>query len=290
MNAKKKHLSTKAEIRAEKERQRRIATVIFAALILIVIVFSAYFGYQILSSSSPSEEETTLPEPSLQFKPENPNPLLKAAIVDQLSFTFPNKTFIEVAATTLTTAGYTVDYYSGEKVTVKFYRNLPSYGYRLIIFRVHTTGRGAFFTSEGYSKSLYVWEQLNDQIWRVSYDGNEPFYFGISPSFVKSCMNGRFDQTIIVAMGCTTLQFNDMAQAFIGKGARVYIGWTGLVSASHTDTATTRLLHYLLIDKLTIKNAIRKTMEEVGTDPISKVGSHLAAFPEQSCNYAIQNP
>jgi len=64
MNAEKKRLGTKAQIRAEKERQRRIGTVIFTALILIVITFSAYFGYQILSTPSPSEGETALPEPT----------------------------------------------------------------------------------------------------------------------------------------------------------------------------------------------------------------------------------
>jgi len=284
--AKKKGLGTKVRIQVKKERKRRIAVAMFSALALLIVVLSSYFAYNFLNQSPVQ----TLIEPTLQFKPENPNSQLKAAIVDHLSLTNPNQTFTEAAATTLTSAGYTVDYYSGEKVTVEFYRNLPSHRYRLIIFRVHTTGRGAFFTSEVYSTSLHVWEQLNDQIWRVSYDGNEPFYFGISPSFVKSCMNGGFNETIIVAMGCTTLQFNDMAQAFIEKGAKVYIGWTGSVSASHTDTATVRLLHYLLIDKFTIKNAIRKTMEEVGPDPISKAGSHLAALPEESWDYAIQNP
>jgi type VI protein secretion system component VasF len=78
MNAKKKRLGTKAQIRAEKERQRRIGTVIFTALILIAMLFSAYFGYSLLSQP----QNQTLSQESSQPK---------AAIVDQLSLTFPNQ-------------------------------------------------------------------------------------------------------------------------------------------------------------------------------------------------------
>ena len=67
----------------------------------------------------------------------------KAAIVDHLSLTAPNQTFIQTATNTLKQAGYRVDYYSGEKVNVEFYRNLPTHGYGLIILRVHSTATEA---------------------------------------------------------------------------------------------------------------------------------------------------
>jgi len=212
----------------------------------------------------------------------------KAAIVDHLSLTAPNQTFAETVTNLLTQAGFTVDYYPGENVTVEFYRNLPSYGYGLIIFRVHTTQRGAFFTSEPYNTFSYVWEQLNDQVWRVSYyGGNPPLYFGIPSSFVKSCMNGRFSETIVIAMGCDTLKFSDMAKAFIKKGAKAYIGWNGPVSASHTDQATVKFLKHLTIEKQTIEQAMTETMKEVGPDPES--GSTLQYYPNSMDNYTIPN-
>jgi hypothetical protein len=257
-------------IRAAK-RRNTVAAVFMGSVMLI----SVYYFFW-----SQSQNET-VSSGAFQFK---------AAIVDQLSHTSPNQTFIDSAASILKRVGYTVDYFPGENVTVEFYRNLPRNGYKMIIFRVHTTGRGSFFTSESYSASSHVWEQLNDQVWEVSYDGNPPFYFGVPPSFVKSCMNGRFDETVIVAMGCTTLQLNDMANAFIEKGAKAYVGWTGTVSANHTDTATTHLLQHLLLEKHPINQAITQTVDEVGPEPLSKVGSTLSFLPEESWNYTIQTP
>jgi hypothetical protein len=57
-----------------------------------------------------------------------------------------------------------------------------------------------------------------------------------------------------------------MAEAFTLKGAKVYIGWKGSVSATHTDTATISLLQHLITEKQTIKQAVENTMKEVGTD------------------------
>ena len=217
----KKPLGSKAQIKCEKERERRIATAIFLAIILLAAAFSAYFGYIILSSSP----DLSLIEPTRQFKPENPNPELKAAIVDQLSLTLPNQTFTETTASTLTTAGYTVDYFSGESVTVEFYRNLPTHGYKILILRVHSltdTFQGkqmvGFFTSELYSTTQYVQEQLTDQIGCLTYyPGDQTKYFGISQEFVKSSMNGRFNDTLVVMMGCNGLNNTQMAEAFVER-------------------------------------------------------------------------
>jgi hypothetical protein len=275
MNAKNKRLGTKAQIRAEKERQRRIGTVIFTALILTIILFSAYFGYTLLSQP---QNQTLSQEPSQP----------KAAIVDQLSLTFPNQAFIEAATNILKQAGYRVDYYPGEMVTVEFYRKLPTHGYSVIILRVHSgissVGQDVgFFSSEPYSTTKYVYEQLTDQVAKVSYSNvwpppkGEPLYFGISPRFVTSSMVGMFNDTTIVVMGCYGLTYTSMAHAFIEKGAKAYIGWNASVSATHTDTATINLLQHLITQKQTIKQAIDNTMKEVGTDPV--YNSQLTYYP-----------
>jgi hypothetical protein len=296
MNAKKKRLSTKALIRAEKERQRRIATATFTALILIAILFSAYFGYQILFSSSLSEEETTLPEPTLQFKPTEFNSELKAAIVDHLSLKMPNETFVQVTATILTKANFTVDYFSGEKVTVNFYRNLPMGRYKLIILRVHSAldANGnpplALFTSEPLDSRKHVNEQLSGQVQGVMftpYTPGDKAYFGIMPNFIESCVKGQFQNSLIIAMGCDGLRYTDMAQAFIEKGAKAYIGWNASVSASHTDTATISLLRHLITEKQTIKQAVENTMKEAGPDPTYK--SQLTYYPLNTGEYTIKD-
>jgi hypothetical protein len=275
MKAKKKCAGAKAQFRAMKERERRISIAIFLSIILTMVILSAYFAYTILDQ--PSEESSF--KPSLQFKPENSTSQLKAAIVDQLSLTFPNQTFIEKALTTLTSIGYTVDYFSGEKVTVEFYRDLPTHRYDLIIFRVHSAAAAlegdqfvetpvSFFTSESYSETKYLGEQLTDQIVIGSYSMPQPpYYFVITPKFVITSMKGTFQNTTVVMMGCEGLNNTKMAEAFIQKGAKVYIGWTSSVSASHTDQATTVLLQCLILEKQTVKQAVENATKEVGPDP-----------------------
>jgi hypothetical protein len=286
MKTEKKRVGTKAEIRAIKNRERRIATAIFLVFILLIVVFSSYFTYNFLNQP---QNQTTNPASSQ----------LKAAIVDQLSLTFPNQTFIETATNTLEQAGYAVDYYAGEEVTVEFYRNLPTHGYKIIILRVHstaTTAQGieapvALFTSERYSQTKYVYEQLNDQLGRVGFSAEERQmgieYFGLTYLFVTQSMKGSFQNTIVIMMGCEGLENPLMAKAFAEKGAKVYISWNQPVSASHTDTATVSLLQKLVVEKQTIKQAVHSTMTEVGLDPT--YGSMLGYYPARVGEQTIED-
>lgn len=282
MKSKKKPLGTKAQIRASKEKEGRLVRAIFLVFILLIVVFSSYFTYNFLNQP---QNQTTNPASSQ----------LKAAIVDHLSLTFPNQTFIQTATNTLKQAGYTVDYYAGEKVTVEFYKNLPTHGYGLIVVRVHSTTGGypavALFTSETYSKSKYVYEQLTDKLVPVSYSSEEASkgigYFGINPPFVTSSMNGKFANTIIVMMGCEGLSNTKMAEAFVKKGAQAYISWNSSISASHTDQATICLLQHLITEEQTINQAIDNTMKEVGPDPSYK--SVLLYYPSKVGEQTIEN-
>lgn len=271
---KKKRLGMKTKIRAEKERERRIATAILLVSILLIVIFLACFTYTFLT---PAQNQTNNPS----FEP-------KAAIVDHLSLTFPNQTFIQAATNILEQAGYTVDYYPGEEVTVEFYRNLPTHGYRLIVLRVHSTlTYGQLFTSETYSTSKYVFEQLNDQIIKVSfYSDTPPYYFGISPYFIEKGMSGNFDNATIIMMGCNGLKNPLMASEFFKRGAKACIGWSESVSASHTDQTTIHLLQHLITEKQTIEQVVDKTMEEVGPDPA--YNSTIEYYPFESGNYQIQ--
>jgi hypothetical protein len=285
MKAKKKRIGTKAQIRATEERERHIATAIFLTFILLIIIISAYFTHTFLNQP---QNQTTSPT----------SPQLKAAILDQLSLTIPNQTFIETATNTLEQAGYTVDYYPGENITVQFYRNLPTHEYRLIILRVHSTatnpdateGPVTLFTSERYDRTKYVYEQLTDQLVMVAFSQDEMnkgiTYFGINPPFLTGSMNSRFQNTIIIMMGCEGLDNTLMAQAFIQKGAKVYISWDKPVSASHTDTAIIHLLQHFLMEKTTLKESVRQTFKEIGFDPIYK--SLLIYYPLKAGEQTIE--
>jgi hypothetical protein len=274
---KKKQDGTKAKIRAEKERERRRALGTFLAFILLVVVFSAYVTY---TSLNPPQNRK-INQMSFQFK---------AAIVDQLSLTLPNQTFAETATSMLKQAGYTVDYYPGEKVTVDFYRDLLNKGYGLLILRVHSapfkeSNETFFFTSQPYSKTQYVNEQLTDQV-KIAYpqmttqefsSGNYPKYFAIGSEFVEATSETRLGNTTIIAMGCDGLTYPRMAEAFVEKGAKAYMGWDGSVTSEYTDRATTNLLKHLIQDKQIMQQAVENTMKEVRPDSESR--STLSYYP-----------
>ena len=204
-----------------------------------------------------------------------------AAIVDQLSLTQPNPEFVSSARATLAEAGYGVDYFPGEQVTVELYRTLPERHYDLIILRAHAgittevdsasgsrskTEYVSLFTGEPYNANKYPDEQLN-RLGKASYYKGAPPLFGIGPDFVKYSMAGTFDDTLIVMMGCDGLRSQRTAEAFLEKGAGAFVSWSKPVSATHTDTATERLLERLLIDRLPTAEAVRQTAKEVGPDP-----------------------
>jgi hypothetical protein len=224
--------------------------------------------------------------------------LPKAAIVDHLSLSQPNETFIEESTALLNEAGFLVDYFEGESVTVEFYRNLPKYDYKLVILRVHSASYASytpeqrvldFFTSEPYSTSKYVGEQLNDRIRRVAfapYEKGDPAYFGITSKFVRSSMKGEFNNAMVMMMGCDGLKYDDMAEAFVEKGAEVYVGWNRLVSAPHTDQITIDLLRRFLIEEQTIEEAIAGAMNKLGADP--KYESVLAHYPTEGGNSTVR--
>lgn len=215
----------------------------------------------------------------------------RAAIVDQLSLTAPNPAFVEEATDALERAGYVVDYYPGEEVTVDFYRNLPRHGHELIILRAHAgrhlgadgkpTDDADLFTSEPYVRTKYVDEQRTRRLARVRFSLDEsadnPAYFGIKPDFVKSSMRGEFAGTTVILMGCDVVRSQSLAEAFVQKGADAVVGWDGPVSASHTDAATLNLLQHLLDDDLPVKEAAAAAMVEVGPDP--SYDSVLLSYP-----------
>jgi hypothetical protein len=287
----KKPPSIKQKIREERKREQQIGIAVTVAILIAIICVSGFLLYSMFFSSS----EDVLPKPTLQFEPADSSFTAKAAIVDHLSLTIPNKTFVQTVATILTKANYTVDYFGGEEVTVNFYRNLPTGEYKLIILRVHSALDAnnkpplALFTSEPLDSRKHVNEQLTDQVQGVAflpYKTGDKTYFGILSKFIKTSMKG-LQNSIIIAMGCDGLTYTDMAQAFIEKGARTYISWNGSVSASHTDQATTQLLQHLVTEGQTIKQAVENTMKEVGPDP--GYDNTLEYYPLESGKYAIQN-
>lgn len=208
-----------------------------------------------------------------------------AAIVDQLSGTAPNPDFVAATTKTLKQAGYVVDYYAGDSVTVEFYRHLPERHYALIVLRAHSglttvtnadtgevthTKSVSLFTSQPFDSTQYQAERNAGRLGHSRYleDGQEvQGVFGIEPDFVRFSMQGRFDNTLVVLMGCNGLEAPSMANAFLDKGASTVVGWSDFVSAGHTDAATSRLLEKIFLRGLSVGQAVDQTSQELGPDP-----------------------
>jgi hypothetical protein len=172
------------------------------------------------------------------------------------------------------------------------YRNLPTYGYQLIILRVHSAYIPqylslAMFTSEPYTSHRYVYEQLRNRVasgYLTPYKEGDPKYLVITDKFVRFNMKGSFDGAVVIMMGCTGVK-KCAASAFVQRGAKAYIGWNGSVSASHTDRATLHLLKQLVEKDHSVNGAVVQTMKAVGPDPT--YNSTLLYWPIKAGNYTL---
>jgi len=210
----------------------------------------------------------------------------RAAIVDQLYNVQPNQDFIEGVTAELEDYGLKVDLYQGDDVTVDVYRRLPAEGYKLIIIRAHSgilaldgdeIERTVIFTNEPYRELRYSLEQLQDRLGPARVGEDHPLVFGIPPKFIAESMDGRFDDTVIIMMGCSGIYDTDLAAAFIGRGASIYMAWSASVHLGYVDEATLYLVQQLCSEDTPIKRAVYNTMMEKGPDP--KYDALLRYYP-----------
>ena len=220
---------------------------------------------------------------------------LKAAIIDQLYSVQPNQSFIEQTTQELQDYGFEVDVYRGDAVTVDFYRQLPAYGYKLIIFRVHSglligrkdvANKVWLFTSEPYSRMRHFMEQMTGKVTLATTLGNAPYVFAISAEFVTDSMKEPFNNTAIIMMGCSCFHFEDLAQAFIQKGASTYLAWDASVGLNYVDDAATALVEKLCSEELTTAKAVAEIMEEKGPDPSFR--AVLKYYPPTSADKTLR--
>jgi hypothetical protein len=276
MSRRQKHESQPAPVERRRRFDVRVAALAAVAAVLVVAAASVWFV--VAQFSGPSGPP-------------------RAAIVDQLSLTFPNPDFNAEATAKLTGDGYEVDYFPGEEVTVDFFLDLPERGYDLILFRVHSAALGAtieeellqwvsLFTGEPYDEAQFqAFERQSGSggqfgaLSRVRYVEDGDPYFGITPVFIADRMKGDFDGATVVLMGCESLSRTATADAFLEKGAKEVIGWDKTVSATHTDAATLSLLDYFLGEDMPARDAVAATMSDVGPDPV--YDSTLVFYPPE---------
>jgi len=172
--------------------------------------------------------------------------------------------------------GVKVDYVGVNDVNLGVYQNLAKYN--LVILRVHSgllVGEEekeevvCFFTSEPLRENLDKYSEWFSKRYLANAtlelrDGTKKHFIGVKPDFIINCLNGEFENSIIIAMGCNSLESYSMARAFVdNRKALVYIGWTRDVTADYTDNATLELLNHFFQKNQTVKEAIKGLKDSV---------------------------
>jgi len=264
---------TKTDESENSNHKKKLLLALFSsALILVSVLIGTYFLLHSVSSVPP-----------------------RAAIIDQVSSSqlsessrHVNQTFIQVMKTLLHKRFSEVDYYSNN-ATVDQYQLLPSRGYKLIIWRAHSALNNqskfvAICSSEKYDSKKYdqyTSEQLT--LCNITYDPQ--LYFAITPTFVKECMNGRFEDTVIVLMSCNGLKegYYSTAEAFLEKGVKAFMSWDGWITFQDNDDAMPNLLRYLIDENNTIREAVNK----IPTYTSEFGSSTLNSYPYDADDYRI---
>lgn len=258
----KKRRGTKSEIYSYKRKMRIISTIATFIIIFSLIAIASYYITIYLNNPNSTTEKENNSKPEEQ--------LIKAALVDALYCRFPNENFTKSLNETLCKAGFKVDIYQGEEVTVEFLKNFPS-GYKLIILRMHSalSSRNELylFTAEPYTVGKYTQEQYFQLVKEAYTTENSTPVFAVNWGFIKVFMAGKFNGTLIIAMGCDGTRDPLIIQQFIDQGASGYIGWNGPVSISHSDRAILYLIQAIYIKKLPLKEAVERTNNQIGEDP-----------------------
>jgi hypothetical protein len=89
-------------------------------------------------------------------------------------------------------------------------------------------------------------------------------------------MKGTFPNTVLVVTGCAGLANSEMAQAFVARGAEVYISWDQIVLANQSDGGA-----ILLVQSMTaghrVDDAVASATENAPSSPL--FSSQLKYYP-----------
>jgi len=209
-----------------------------------------------------------------------------AAIIDQMQDSIPNESFQQKAQQYLESAGYDVDVYTTEDITVDFYKKLPSMNYEFIYIRTHSAEmveleKSTFlFTGEKYDINKHISEQLTghvsrgipiydqiviDEIIKEDLPLPDKTYFTIGSKLIDELMIGEFPQSVIIIGGCESVRTKDLANSLISRGASAVIGWDSSINYIENDQVMSALLEEVLINKTGFYDAIVSVMQEFGS-------------------------
>lgn len=247
---------TSEALRSEKPNRRRLKVGLIAVASCLLILSISFF----LWTSS-----TTSPQPTQQTTVEVP----KAAILDALYGGSQDLAYEQSLTNYLSTAGYSVDVFRGENVTIDLLGNIG--GYKVLILRIHSAiGSGGgflyLFSGEKYTPSKYVQEQLSGAV-REAITFDNVSYFAINAVFLGGNNPIGLKDSTIILMGCNGTGSAYSIQRLLDKGIKAYIAWSGYVDLSYSDETTLALVKALYLEKSSVQAAVEGAMKEAGTEP-----------------------
>jgi len=241
-------------------------------LILFAWIVAVALGITFSLSPLSSQNETT------QFQTMDSGSR-KAVIIDQLHNELPSEKFQDKVTQYLTDAGYKVDLYTTDEITIDFYKKLPAMNYEYIVIRTHALGAGvvdksaSLFTGEKYSEHKYIKEQFLGLIGQgvpILYgamkdlsgdDIMDKSYYVIGSKFVENIMIGEFPNSTIILAGCETSKTSQLAKSFLKRGALEVVGWSGLVDSDKNDMVLLELFDIALGNDVEMKDAVDMVMK-----------------------------
>ena len=203
----------------------------------------------------------------------------RAVIIDQLYSENREYGFSDRCSTLLEAEGYSVRLCRGENVSVDFLRD-SKWSMDIIVLRMHSGVFDNFtwlFTHEPYSSKKHVTEQLTGEINIGVCPSVDYHVFTVSSRFIG--VNAVLDGGLVLVMGCSGLEKNDLGEALMESGAGAVIGWDGPVTVEETDKAVLSLLMEIL-DGKTIGEA-------VGAQEQLSSGVRLGFYPSYSGDYKL---
>jgi len=235
------------------------------------------------SSIPQQEEKSSIIEQSSQSPKQEGK---SAVIIDQLHESIPNESFQKIAKKYLEDAGYNVDIFTTEDITIDFFKKLPSMDYKFIIFRTHSTeyieseNPTYLFTGEKYDINKYISEQLSGHVGKgfpateesvyEEYDESEitadMMYFLVNSKLFEEMAVGEFPDSLIIIGGCDSMKNNDLAKILLDRGAAGVLGWDRNINAHENDRVILSILEKVLVNKKIIPDAMLDVMQEFGPE------------------------
>lgn len=130
-----------------------------------------------------------------------------------------------------------VKYAKNNQCTISSLKGITDYG--IVVLDTHGAGGKLILTREksNFLKDLlYGIGSENDNV-KNHISGlyslvtmSDATYYAVTPKFIKNKLKGNFPNSVIFNASCESLKTDLLASAFIGKGAKTYLGFSNIVS------------------------------------------------------------